>query len=107
MTTVEQETHAGPRVRLRWRIEVSARDLEGDDQALHQALSRGTAGMAGGVDVVLEVHGPIRAAAGAGTRVGMVLADTRSVEVLAGGWGAPQFTEELQRAASAYVPWAS
>ena len=63
--------------------------------------------MTGGVDVVLEVRGAIRCSAGAGTRVGMVLASARSIEVLASGPYAAHFAEELQRAASAYVPWAS
>lgn len=108
MSTVRQEEErCGPRVRLRWRVVLDARDLEQlDGRALSEALRRGTAHMEPGLDVIVEVRGHLGCAAGAGRQVGQHLSDARTVEVLAQGFGAAQFTEELEHAATTYVePW--
>ena len=97
----DADRHAGPRVRLRWRLELNARDLQGDSSALHEAIRRGTTGMAAEADVVVKVRGQIGATAGGGAQVGMALWDARTIEVLAGGPGAACFAEELQRGAVA------
>lgn len=95
-----------PRTRLRWHLVLDAHDLEQlDGRALSEALRRGTASMSPGLDVVVEVRGRLGCAAGAGQQVGRQLSDARTIEVLAHGFGAAQFAEELERAAAAYVAW--